>query len=622
LRTLIAVVLLLTSGSLLLFRDRAAAQTPSVLTSATIDRAIEAEWKKARITPAPHADDATFLRRVWLDMVGVIPPPEAVTAFLTDRSPNRRARAIDALLNHPRYVIHWTNYWDNVLMGRQVRSPVVDRAAFRDWLTQQFAANTPWNRFVADLIAASGQNSPGGSYARAAGLIRPQERLAMPPEMEAENGSGSASGKSDGKVNGAVNWTLKYQQTPADLTGSASRIFLGVQIQCAQCHDHKTEKWTQEDFRRFAACFSSTRVLPLSRERQAGMIRQVEVFDLPARARPGLRRLNPNAPERLAFQRATPTALDGTSFADSPNRRQALAAWMTAPENPWFAQAIVNRMWAHFLGRGFVDPIDDFRPGNPPVMPALLKQLADDFAANGYDLKRLMRLICNTKVYQLSAAAPKGQTAGETEIALWSRYRLKPLGAEALLDSLVAATNLEPVIERFAGGNLQQIKFIVQRQFGFLFDVDEEFEQKEFEGTIPQALLLLNGSLTNSGASRIPGTALAEILAQPGTDAQKLEALALRTLSRRPTAAELARWTAFVNAPRAVAEVETAPGPAPNLRANRAKAILKQKGGGPPDPLSRLNTGRFAPSPGTARQQAYEDLFWALLNSSEFVFNH
>jgi hypothetical protein len=428
------------------------------------------------------------------------------------------------------------------------------------------------------------------------------------------------------KINGATNWILKYQGKPEDLSGNASRIFLGVQIQCAQCHDHKTEKWKQDDFRRFTACFVNSRPRPLVADKMSKDYR-VELLDL---NRPFQRR--GNNPKAIAAARnmaqyvqAQPAALDGTDFSESANRRQALAAWMTAPENPWFAEAIVNRMWSHFLGRGFVEPVDDFRPSNPGILPDLMKKIADDLVANDYDLKHLIKLICATQVYQLSATAT-GKP--DLENTLWARFRLKPMGPEETLDAVITATNLQPVLEKQFGANVDQMKTAVQRQFSFLFDVDEEFEQKEFEGTIPQALMLLNGGLTNRGVSPIPGTALSDVMAMPGGDDAKIESLYLRTLSRKPTAAELSRWTAFLNAPRDAVVGQPGAGAPPLDRREQRQLVRPQQGkkrAGPggADAISRLGAGPRARSMGASpRQQAYEDLFWALLNSSEFMFNH
>lgn len=605
----------------LLGGSRAQAQTKPALSPAWIDHLIRLEWHKQHIQPAPPADDARFLRRAYLDILGTIPPPEAVTAFLADKSSNKRARLIATLLDDPRYANHWTDYWDYTLMGQKVGGQLVDRSAFRQWLRQQFLQNTPWNKFVYDLITASGQNSTGGTYAKAQGLMQADttQGTAMQGMMQAQ--TGTATTADTVQVNGAVNWMLKYAGNPQDLSGTVSKIFLGVQIQCAQCHDEKMDKkWKQEDFRRFTACFINTRPLQIDRGKVMG-IRRVDVIDI---RRPflGGRKVAANNQQYAA---SPPMALDGTDFSDSPNRRQALAAWMTAPQNPWFAQAIVNRMWNHFLGRGFVEPIDDFRASNPPVMPNLLKALADDFAASGYDLKHLIRLICATQVYQLSAApAHNAEDPGNT---LWERYRLKALSPEELLDCLVDATNIEPVLERVAGDRLEQLKFAMRRQFTFLFDVDEEFEQKEFEGTIPQVLMLLNGNLVNRSVMPIPGTALYNIVAASDSDAAKITALYLRTLSRKPTPAEINRWDAFVNGRTEVAVTPASDPPAPMAprrrllaRLPQGKKAVKRLNNGP-DPLARFGRPGMLPE-ATPKLQAYEDLFWALLNSSEFTFNH
>lgn len=583
--------------------QRCEAQEPR-FTSSDLDKVVRVAWKKQSIVPAPPVDDARFLRRVTLDITGSIPTSEAVKKFLANQSPNKRAEVIEELLQSPAYVRHWVNYWDQTLMGRGQRPmQIVDRLAFKKWLVEKFEKNTPWNAFVYELLTATGQNSTGGSYAKAAGIE-------MPAMMAQEEELGETG--NEGRVNGAVNWFLKYQQAPADLSGNASKIFLGVQIQCAQCHDHKTEKWTQEDFRRFTACFSQTRPVPIDMARDVKGMRRVELRDVNRplfRNRP---RLGNNE-----YASATPSALDGTDFSESANRRQALAQWMTADENPYFADAIVNRMWAHFMGRGFVDPIDDFRPTNPATLPDLMKKISADFIAHAYDLKHLIRLICNSQVYQLSAAPSKNDEANR----YWSRYRLKAMEPETMLDSLITATNLHAVLERVAGGNVEQIKAQMARQLTFLFDVDEEFEQKEFEGTIPQALLLLNGTLVNNGASVIPGTTLAETLAMEGEDAKKIEELYLRTVSRKPTPTEVKKWQAFLDSPRDVVLTDApAAGPAGRLRRQPGLNRPPRRAGGP-DPLARF-TARQRGSSGTPRVQAYEDMFWALLNSSEFMFNH
>jgi hypothetical protein len=539
------------------------------LTAAAVDAMLRERWAREGIAPTPKVDDARYLRRLSLDLRGVIPSPEEVERFLGDRGEDRRRRAAEAMLAGPRFAEHWTNYWERVLLGSKVRDALVDRASFRGWMHGKIAANTPWDELVRGLVTASGQNRPDGEDTKG--------------------------------VNGAVNWLLRYRDTPADLAGATSRIFLGVQIQCAQCHDHKTEKWKTEDFRRLTACFVQTRGELVGREQNR---RIIDVYDTERAGKGG-----PKVRAAMAeYAGATPGGLDGSDFSQSQVRRKALAEWMTAPQNPWFARAIVNRMWGHFLGRGVVDPIDDFRDSNPPILPELLDRLAADFTAHGHDLKRLMLLLVSTEAYQL-APGPRGDKAAEGR--LWARFRMTPMGPDELLDSLIAATRIDAVLARGNQENLEQLKQQTRGHFYRLFEVDEEDESDDFEGTIPQALLLLNGRLTNVGSMAVPGSALHEILAAPGDDASKIRALYLRTLSREPDAAEVDRWKAFLEAPRDV--VKAAPTP-------EAKGKKKDR-----DPLARLDrdrTVRRQPGPDERRRQAYEDLLWALVNSSEFYFNH
>jgi hypothetical protein len=542
--------------------------TAAPLAPEAVDAAVRAAWEKEGVHPAPAVDDARFLRRVYLDLTGVIPPPEAVTAFLADTSPDKRRKVIDALLASPRWADNFTNYWDRVLLGREVKGPFVDRDAFRDWLHGELSRNTPYDRMVRELITANGVSSEGDAGDDDDDL----------PGMGPRDG-GAAGG--NGRVNGAVNWLVKLSDMPQDLAGATSRLFLGVQIQCAQCHDHKTEAWKTDDFRRFAASFAETRVEPIDPPRM-GKKRRVEVRD----AGMVVLKKRKQDPEIKAIAEAKPRALDGTDLSKAASPRAALAKWMTSPQNPWFAKAAVNRVWAHFLGRGFVDPITDFRPSNPATLPDVLDLIARDFVAGGYDVKRLMRLVCNTEVYQ--RAAPKAKLSPAEE-KLWAGFHVEPLGPDALLDSIVAAVDLEGVLgQRAAGRTVDDVKRARGKQFGFLFDVDEESDAPDFEGSIPQALFLMNDGFVNNNGRAAPGSALARILDMPGGDADKITALYLRTLSRPPSPEEVATWKAFVAPPR------------DDLAGARADKARPRK----------------------ARKQAYEDLLWALLNSSEFTFNH
>ena len=566
---------------------RAATKQPTFGADA-IDGALREAWQKQGLTPAPRTDDATFVRRAYVDIVGTIPTPDATTAFVASTAPDKRQKLVDSLIASKEYAEHWMNYWDDVLMGRETKGPVVDRMAFRYWLRARFEANAPWDRMVRDLVSATGQNSIGGA------------RVRIPQAMSVPLGTTVPKGDEDAadldKINGAVNWTLRFEGTPQDLAGNASRIFLGVQIQCAQCHDHKTEKWKQEDYRRFASAFLHHRVEPIDRGKPMGNMKRVEVVDL---GKVG-QRFAKNA-DIAPIAQSKATALDGTDLEKGEGTRKALATWMTARENPWFAKAFVNRMWGHFLGRGFYDPVDDMRAVNTPTMPELLDKIAADWALHDYDIPYLIRAICATEAYQLAASA---NAKPDPENTYWTRFHLVPLGPEELLNGLLRATDLESAAKKAGIQNMDALRLQLVRQYAFLFDTDETDDVPDYSGTVTQALSLLNGQLVGQGARAIPGSALDDVLAKPGDDGSKIDALVLRVLSRKPTDAERAKWVNYVQiagkTPRA-----TIPPP--------------KRGGPGGGPLGRL--GNRGP-PVDARRAAYEDVMWALLNSSEFVFNH
>jgi hypothetical protein len=507
----------------------AASSAASTFGAADVDRALRAEWQKRGVVPSPRVDDEGFLRRVTLDIAGRIPTLSEIERFEADRSEARRANVVRSLLASPAYADHWTNYWEDVLLLDKTKGKFVDRGEFRKFLHGAFERNAAWNEVVRALVDARGVNRVAGESADAT------------------------------QVNGAVNWLLQYRDNPQDLAGKVASTFLGVKIQCAQCHDHKTEKWKQRDFQSFAACFANMKSTPLDMDAKNGPVALVE-------RRNPLRR--PKKPELASIASAPPAALDGTDFSNEDDRRAALAAWTTSQDNPWFARAFVNRMWGHFLGRGFVEPVDDFRASNPGELPDLLDQLAKDFVSHGHDVKRLVTLIVATEAYQLSSAT-------STEGALWSRYPLKPLAPDVLLDSIAVATDLDDILSKQRGAEeLERAKAQLRKQFDFLFDVDEESHTASYEGTIPQALMLMNGRSVNQTMRVGRQGALLKVLAMPVADERRVETMYLRTVSRRPTPDEL-----------------------------RAALLA-------------------IPERGAGRQAGFEDLFWALLNSSEFVFNH
>jgi hypothetical protein len=319
--------------------------------------------------------------------------------------------------------------------------------------------------------------------------------------------------------------------------------------------------------------------------------------------------------------RATPTALDGTAMQGTV--RESIATWMTT--NPWFAREAVNRVWAHFLGRGFIDPIDDIRPSNVSDAPDLEEALAKDFADHHYDLKRLMHIVALSRAYGLSTVPAAGAPPDpKAPAVLWSRFRASPLGPNELLDAVIDATQVDDALRRLGRFNVEELTERLRTLYGFVFDVDEEFDRPTYEGTITQALIGLNGRLIAGGSTALPGTAVARVARSDMTDAQKVEALYLRTLSRKPSADELDTWTQYLANPPLLSE--------PTVQNNKAPVSpMRRNGGGrgkqgpfrpknPNDPLARVN--ERVPETRDPKIAAVEDLMWTLLNSSEFVLNH
>ncbi|HEX3869029.1 MAG TPA: DUF1549 domain-containing protein, partial [Pirellulales bacterium] len=230
--------------------------TPSVV--ATVNDQLRAAWQEHHLTAAPDVDDAGWLRRVTLDITGTLPESQEVRNFLDDTADDKRARAVERLLSSAAYAEHWATYWDNVLMGRLTREIYLDRPAFHEWLVEQFASNTPWDKIVRELVTAEGYNST-------------RQPLRGGGEMPSDLAT---------RFNPAVNWFLRYSRSLPDLSSATSKVFLGVQIQCAQCHDHKTEKWTQNDFKQFTACFSKTFPTYVDKGRMLGQMVGINRLEL------------------------------------------------------------------------------------------------------------------------------------------------------------------------------------------------------------------------------------------------------------------------------------------------------------------------------------------------------
>lgn len=527
-------------------------------------------WEKQGIAPTAPADDATFLRRLTLDLWGMLPTVAEQEAFAKDSAGDKRVRQIDRMLADPRFSERFAVIWTDILLGEAAPKDGVDRASFRSWLKQRIAEKAPWNSISREIIGGSGTNSPGG-------IIKDRAIASHAPVAEPY----------DSEIQGHVNYLLQFKNNVENLTGKTSRAFLGIQIQCAQCHDHKTEKWTMAQFQGFAASFIQTRGVPVEK-REKGEMRVLEVKDLP-RAKLG-RKVTDGM---RAIADVAPKALDGTAF-DAKKRRQELADWITAKNNPTFAKAFVNRTWRQLLGSGFVEPVDDFRPGNKPILPELLDALAAGFVSSNYDIRGLYRTICTSEAY--------GRSAGP-DAPLWSSFAMRPLPAVVMFDIIANSAGLLPIIEDVLGERAELARAKTRQQFVLMLDVDEDAGTHSFEGGVPHALLLSNGVVSRVAARAIQGGVLLEILRSNDSDDMKIDKLYQRTLARHPTPEEITQWKKYLDE-------------APS-KGGSDSAAPKRKG----DALARLDQ-RLPSKAKTPREHAYEDLYWALLNSSEMAFQH
>jgi hypothetical protein len=511
--------------------DEATAAKGKPAKLAFIDEMIREAWAEAKVKPSRLATDEEFLRRAYLDVIGRIPNIKEANAFLNSKEQGKRQKLISYLLQDPDYAKNLATQWTIVLIGRGRQERQVDREQLSSWLRREFNNERPWNEMVYDLITAKGSN----------------------------------------KENGAANFTLAHLEFGAvPLTSITTRAFLGQQIQCTQCHDHPSNDWKQADFWGINAFFKGVRREDVMKETATG----AEVYDHtllsdePTDAYASYDKRNGLV--GIAF----PRFLDGRKIAQGTevsNRREELAKLVADPKNMDMARAFVNRTWGHFMGRGFVNPVDDFGAHNPASHPELLDKLAEEFQNSGYDVKALIRWITASEAYNLSSMMTKQNEKDET---LFSHMALKPMTPEQLFDSLITAT----AAHKASGGDTTKKRDQWMGQFLFTFANDEGEEGSSFQGTIPQALMMMNGDLMEQAVSGKPGSFLNDLAAQAGKSRRggvgmMVDGIFLASLTRHPT------------------------------RAERAKA-----------------EGVLESNPDTA--YVLEDLFWALLNSNEFILNH
>lgn len=485
-----------------------------------IDEAVFAKLKKLRLAPSDLCDDATFLRRAQLDLTGTLPTPEAVETFHKDADPGKRERLIDELLGRKEFAELWVMKLAELLEIRSVDNRLSRKSAlvYFEWLRDQMLADVPLDRIVQSLLTASGSTfrDPAANYY----------------QVETD--------------------TLKLAENTA-------QVFLGMRIQCAQCHNHPFDRWTLNDYYGFAAFFSQI-------GRKAGDDpRETVVFD----------RTDGEVKHPVTGAVMRPKFLGGEApETKGQSRREVLARWLTSPQNPYFARNLANIVWAHFLGRGIIEPVDDTRISNPPSNPELLDTLASRFTACNYSFKKLVRDICNSRTYQLSSIPNKTNSQDDRN---FSKALIRRIRAEVLLDCISQVTETQdkfPGLPRgaraveIADGNTSSY-FLTT--FGRASRTTVCSCEVRTDPNLSQALHLLNGDTVQNKIEQ--GAVVKKLLQQGLTPNQVIENLYRRCFSRLPSPEETSRLSEFLK----------------------------------PDANS---------------EQVLKDVFWSLLNAKEFLFNH
>jgi hypothetical protein len=504
-----------------------------------VDELIHAKLRKLRINPSPLCTDAEFLRRASIDICGVLPTSDEYRSFQSNQDPDKRRHLVDQLLERREFTDLWVMKWSELLMIRTVANQVSYKAMLRyyDWLQKRIEANTPIDQLVRELLTVQ-----GGTFSDPATNYFQHERD-----------------------------TLKTAENVA-------QVFMGMRIQCAQCHNHPFDRWTMDDYYGFAAFFSQ-----IGRKR-AEDPRETVVFNS----------ASGEVKHPVGGRNVSPKFLGGEApdFAAPENagrdRRAVMADWLASPRNEHFGRNLVNIVWAHLFGRGIVDEVDDVRVSNPPVNAELIDTLAQRFADSKYDFKQLVREICNSHAYQRSTQSNETNADDERN---FSKANLRRIRAEVLLDMVTAVTvtpdkfrglPLGARAVQIADGNTSNY-FLTT--FGRASRATACSCEVRMEPNLSQALHLLNGDTLHQKIAR--GKVVGTMLEAGSAPEQVIEELYLRTLTRLPTDAEKAGLLALV------------PQPTPGADGAAAK---------PADPA--------------AVRETLEDGFWAILNSREFVFNH
>ncbi|MAG94719.1 MAG: hypothetical protein CMJ48_13395 [Planctomycetaceae bacterium] len=519
---------------------------------ATIDKHIQSGWGDFEVQPSARADDYEFARRVSLDVIGRIPTYGELREFVDDKSDDRRTKFVNGLLDDDGYVKNWTTIWGNLLVGRGGNG----RGALDRWLRRRIYENKAYNKFVHELVSAEGSSDENGAVAFLASHLN------------------------DGAV-------------PA--TSVTARLFLGLQVQCTQCHNHPFNDWQQSQFWGMNSFFTGTR-----RNNTGG---QLSLVDQPSEAlvfyekRNGIR--------QAVFRRF----VDGTiaPLNDTEKPRKQLADLITTSTQPYLAQAQVNRLWGRFFGHAFTRPADDMGPHNPPTHPELLEYLAAQFQQSGYDVKRLIRWIAASEAYNLtSRTIPENEdnnpSAGDSP-AFASMY-VKQFTAEQLYDSLIVATDAHKSGRSAEAAENQRRAWLTQ--FIRTFGTDDYVASTTFEGSIPRALTLMNGQVVQSGVNGGRGGLLQRVLAsRTGELTESAEKPKRRA---RPLSTQARQRAARARAKTIPKRIETL----------YLLALSRPPTDEELTAFSKIYEENSVRDPVAGLQ----DVFWALLNSNEFISNH
>jgi hypothetical protein len=487
-----------------------------------IDDLVLAKLKRLDLPPSPRATDAEFLRRAFIDTIGMLPTGDETRAYLANAAPDKRDRLIESLLARPEFVDYWTYKWSDLLLVNSEKLPAPAMWAYYRWIRSQVAENTPWDQFARRIITASG----------------------------------------DTLENGAANFFALHKD-PLEMAETTSQAFLGMSINCAHCHNHPLEKWTNDQYYGMANLYSRLKVKNADGEGNLTVFPTTEgELVQPRTGRP-----------------QPPRPLDGEAiaFEATADRRLAVADWLTSPENPYFARAITNRVWANFMGVGLVEAVDDVRLTNAPSNAELLSALAKHLVDDHYDLKSLMRVILQSETYQRSS-----QTLAENaaDRRFYSRYFPRRMRAEVLLDAISQVTGTPTEFKGYAPGwrALQLPDSNVDSYFLKSFGRPQRVLTCECERTnepsMVQVLHITNGDTINQKLAA-KGSRVEQLLAAKTPDDKVIEEAYLSALSRLPT-----------------------------------------------DTEKQQLVSELAQAPATEKRTAIEDLYWSLLSSKEFLFNH